>query len=561
MKSSWAPPPVRLQKPPVSVGEPGDALSVSRPPGATTQKLARAIEPFIFEEEIRRGRAFFRAVIAVTLITACCVPFLPGPHWLRLAAVIGCSLVAIMGAVVLVLIREPHHYSEPLLAGIAGLFGTFGVGIIYYVGVFSAGTMALALGVYFFGTSRSRCAAWTAYATVASTYLALSSAVAAQWIGDPSLFSSAGVHPVTRWFQVFMGQVILAATFYLARQTRASMERGRAHVRKATRALRQRDALLAEAQGELARATRPGAGRHTGITIDGIEIGERIGRGAMGEVYKARNARGKSVAVKFLHPNLIEKPKKVKRFLREAEAASAVKSPHVPRVFATGWLESPPIPYLAMELLDGHDLGWHLRRSGTLELQDVVEMVDQVSQALADVRDAGVVHRDLKPANVFLADTMPRTWKVLDFGLSKLTWATGSLTRGHAVGTPSYMAPEQVKGPSVDHLADLYALTAIAYRALVGVPPFSGDEIAHVLYRVVNEQPASPAQLGNLPVDIELVLAVGMAKDRDQRFGRVEELATAMRAAYEGRLDDEIRRRGWAILKRMPWGSKRSDAA
>jgi serine/threonine-protein kinase len=188
----------------------------------------------------------------------------------------------------------------------------------------------------------------------------------------------------------------------------------------------------------------------------------------------------------------------------------------------------------------------------------MVEMVEHVATALADVRAAGVVHRDLKPANLFLTDSLPRTWKVLDFGLSKILWDNdgGSmLTRDQAVGTPAYMSPEQVRGPKVDHQADLYALAAIAYRAITGVPPFSGNQIAHVLYRVVYQQPESPAALARVPVDVELVLAVGMAKRVEDRFERVEELAAAMRAAYRGDLSDEVRARGWNVLKSAPWGS------
>jgi serine/threonine-protein kinase len=222
-------------------------------------------------------------------------------------------------------------------------------------------------------------------------------------------------------------------------------------------------------------------------------------------------------------------------------------------MFASG--SAAETPYLVMELLEGHDLGWHLRRNGRLDLELVVEMCEQVARALADVRAAGIVHRDLKPANLFLTDSLPRTWKVLDFGLSKILDDTATLTRDQAVGTPAYMAPEQVRGPKVDHLTDLYALAAIAYRALTGIPPFSGDQVAHVLYRVVYQQPACPGDLVRVPIDIELVLAIGMAKKPSDRFARVEELAAAMRAAYQGRLDDDVRGRGWALVKAMPWGS------
>jgi serine/threonine-protein kinase len=208
-----------------------------------------------------------------------------------------------------------------------------------------------------------------------------------------------------------------------------------------------------------------------------------------------------------------------------------------------------------MELLEGHDLGWHLRKTGRLQLPLVVEMVEHVARALADVRNAGVVHRDLKPANIFLTDSLPRTWKVLDFGLSKLMWGSGSLTRDNAIGTPSYMAPEQVKGPTVDHLADMYALAALTYRALTGIPPFSGNEIAHVLYRVCYQQPVCPGELTQLPIDMELVLAIGLAKDPAERFNNVEDFAAAVRAAHEGTLDNDTRTRGWTLLKRAPWGT------
>src|SRR5258708_3908150 len=118
-------------------------------------------------------------------------------------------------------------------------------------------------------------------------------------------------------------------------------------------------------------------------------------------------------------------------------------------------------------------------------------MVEHCARALSAVRDAGVVHRDLKPGNLFLVDSLPRKWKVLDFGLSKIHGADG-LTKDKALGTPAYMAPEQIRGGPVDHLADLYGLTAIAYRALTGRAPFVGDHIARVLIDALRRMPAHP---------------------------------------------------------------------
>jgi serine/threonine-protein kinase len=285
----------------------------------------------------------------------------------------------------------------------------------------------------------------------------------------------------------------------------------------------------------------------------------------MGEVYRAEHTIKKTpAAIKLLHPNLLDNPDHIKRFLREAEATAAVSTPHVVQIIETGQTPSGA-PFIAMELLEGHDLGWHLRRAGRLSPKEVVELVEQTSRALAAMRTAGIVHRDLKPANLFATDSIPRTWKVLDFGLSKIMGGL-TITRDQAVGTPSYMAPEQVRGQQVDHQTDVYALAMLAYRSLTGAPPFAGDQVAHILYKVLYSQPAGPAAFARLPVEMELVLAVGMAKDRKDRFVHAEEFAAALRLAQNGNLDDATRARGWALLKVFPWGAtrhppKKADAA
>jgi serine/threonine protein kinase len=236
-----------------------------------------------------------------------------------------------------------------------------------------------------------------------------------------------------------------------------------------------------------------------------------------------------------------------------------VRTEHVAQVFETGTLANGT-PFLVMELLEGHDLGWHLRNTGRLPLKFVVALVEQVAHAVAAVRDAGIVHRDLKPGNLFLTDSIPPRWKVLDFGLSKMlsTTSSSSLTRDQAVGTPSYMAPEQVHAGDIDHLADLYALAAIAYRSITGSLPFSGDDVAHLLFKVLYVQPTQPALLVKVPVDVELVLAIGMAKRPADRFSGVEEFAKALSLAAAGDLDDLTRAKGWSLIKQCPWGSTRT---
>lgn len=511
----------------------------------------------LHREEVERTRVFFRVIFGVALSVAVCLPILSGPAWLRVVAACVLTVVATVCVVVLVALRREERYTPALATAVGAFCAAAGVGVIYYIGIFSAASMVLALGIYFFGLTRSPRPAWATYLVVATLYLFGSALLAAGILPDLALFSIAGVAPLTRWFQVVMSQVLFGVIFYLARSSRRATDRAIDEMHRMSLEVRRREAQLAEARVELDRALRPGEGRNSGQLIGGCRLGTLLGRGGMGEVYRADHlATGRAVAVKLLHDNLAENAEHVRRFLREAQAIAAVHTRHVPEVYEVGQSASGT-PFMIMELLEGHDLGWHLRHAERLELDNVIDLCDQVAAALAAVRDAGVVHRDLKPGNLFLTDSIPRTWKVLDFGLSKILWSQSSLTRDQALGTPSYMAPEQIKGREIDHLADLYALTAIAYRALTGRPPFAGDEIAKILLEVLYAQPPQPAEMVRLPVDVELVLAVGLAKRPKDRFACVEDMAHALRQAAAGHLDDTVRSHGWALLRAFPWGSRR----
>jgi len=511
----------------------------------------------LHSEEVTRARVFFRVIVTIALLVALFTPFLPGPLWLRIASAALLTGVAVLGTSLLFVLRREERYTSALATSVGVTCATAGVGVIYYIGPFSAGAMVLTLGIYFFGLSQSAGAARSTYGVVAVLYFVASACVAAHVLPDLSLFPIAGVAPRALWFQVVMSQVMFGTTFYLARSSRRAADRAIEQARRVSVEIGQRDALLAEARVELDRALRPGEGRWSGQVVGAYRLGEILGRGGMGEVYRGEHAHtNQPVAVKLLHPNLVENVEHVRRFMREAQAVAAVQSRHVPQVYEVGSTQGGA-PFMAMELLEGHDLGWHLRKAERLDVVAVVELCEQVARALAVVRDAGVVHRDLKPGNLFLTDSIPRTWKVLDFGLSKILWSGSSLTQDQAVGTPSYMAPEQIKGKNVDHLADLYALAAIAYRALTGRPPFYGEKIAQILFDVLYAQPPHPAQLVKLPVDMELVLAIGMAKRPADRFASAEEFAHSMRLAARGELDDDARAHGWSLLRSFPWGTSR----
>jgi serine/threonine-protein kinase len=275
----------------------------------------------------------------------------------------------------------------------------------------------------------------------------------------------------------------------------------------------------------------------------------------MGEVYRAQKRSGEVAAVKLLHPTILSDPEQVKRFVREAEIATKVVSPHVARVLESGMGPSGQ-PYVAMELLTGRDLAWHLRKSGRLPLSKVVELVAHTSRALVAIREAGIVHRDLKPHNLVLNEGEARAWKVLDFGVSRYEAAGNTITKGSAlVGTPSYMSPEQVKLEPLDHRSDVYALANVAYRALTGKPAFAGDDLAGVLYHVVHTPPPQPSAIVQMPIEVELVLAIAMAKGREDRFQRAEDLAEAFAQASKGALDTKTRDRGLKMVAKHPWST------
>jgi len=529
----------------------------AKPEAAPVEAIAgEDLRAVLLSEEIARARVFFRAFFGLAVIVIAFVPFLPGPTWLQ----IGAGLVLLAGATLCVIglqrLRDEKRYTPNLVVTLGVGCALVGTACIHYVGPFSAGAMVLTIGIYFFATSGSRRAGTATWGTVALVYLISSVGVASGLFPDVSLFPIAGTAPVTRWFQVIMSQVIFGVTLYLARNNRLAMERAIERIHRIGMEMRQRDAQLAEARRELDKALRPGEGRHSGETVGAYKLGQLVGRGGMGEVYRATHTANSTLAaVKLLHPYLLDNPDHVRRFLREAAVTAAVRTEHVVEVLELGET-SEGFPFLAMELLDGHDLAWHLRQVGKLQLPSVLELVSQLASALTKMREAGVVHRDLKPGNLFLTDSIPPVWKVLDFGLSKLAGTGGTLTRDTAIGTPSYMAPEQVQGQA-DHRTDLYAVAAIVYRALTGSPPFAGEDAAMILFHVVYSQPAPPAQFVQLPSDVELVLAVGMAKQASDRFASVEDFALALRRAADAELDDATRARGWALLKKAPWGLTR----
>ena len=303
-------------------------------------------------------------------------------------------------------------------------------------------------------------------------------------------------------------------------------------------------------------------GRFTGQQIGPYVANEVIGRGGMGEVYRGvRVETGELVALKVLHAQFQGEKDQLERFFREAEVTSQLASPHIVHVLDRGRAPDGS-PYLAMELLVGYDLAHALRRHSRIGMNDVLEMVSHVAGGLSAAQEAGIVHRDIKPQNVFRARVGggAAMWKVLDFGVSKISDFAGTLTHGAIVGTPGYMSPEQARGLPLSHRSDVFSLGALAYRALVGRPAFHASDPLSTTYQVVHKMPARPSEIvPKLHADVDFVLALALAKDSKDRFKSAVSFAAALRDASRGELDDRLRAAAKELLARNPWGTDRTD--
>ncbi len=265
---------------------------------------------------------------------------------------------------------------------------------------------------------------------------------------------------------------------------------------------------------------------------------ERIlGRGGMGVVVAARHRDlDETFAIKLLLPQAASEPQAVDRFLREARAAVRLKGEHVAKVTDVGRLENG-LPYIVMEHLSGVDLRQHLRASGPLPLGEAVTHILQACEAIAEAHANGIVHRDLKPANLFLTRRANGTSciKVLDFGISKHTVPEAvDITRtGEILGTPLYMAPEQMaRMKDADARCDIWSMGVVLYELLTGTTPFHGTMITEIIARVLQEEAAPPSRLRpDLPPAMDAILLHCLRKRPNERFQTIVELASALRAA------------------------------
>lgn len=258
-----------------------------------------------------------------------------------------------------------------------------------------------------------------------------------------------------------------------------------------------------------------------------VVLGE-LGRGAMGTVYKARDpVLDRLVAIKMMSEELVIEEEMRGRFNREAKSVAKLQHPNIVTIFDFGELEDAGVPYIVMELLDGVSLAQMMEDRQPERLEDKVQIVAQICRGLDYAHKRGVIHRDVKPGNI---QVLPGgTAKVLDFGIAMGEGSTIKTKTGLVMGTPNYMAPEQISGENVDHRADMWATGVILYELLSGERPFAATTVPSLVYRIVHASPERlDARALGLPAKLVSVIDRVLTKDPDQRFRDLAVMAKAL---------------------------------
>jgi len=527
---------------------PSVARSTAQPTPASTT-IHTAVDA-LRDEEVNRTRLFIKVGWLASIGGLGAIPFVESGREVTIAFVAALVLGMIVSLGYHQAFRDPRRYTDRAMF-VLGVMSTINTHVaILFFGAFTLAPLLIVIGLHFIGRSELSMRR-AVYIAAAASHAAIALALIVGLFPDPGVFATG--RPLT-YSAYLIGAIYVQAAYGLAyatgqMQRRISL-RSIEQLQRATRVTFQRAALLEELRADLARAQQIGAGRYSGQAVGGFRLGMIIGRGAHGEVYDATRVEdGAPAAVKLLHREHLMDPTTIARFLREVQATATLDARNIVRVLATSEPEAT-LPFLAMEKLTGLTLAEQLRRTPTLPHRDVLTLVAHVGAAIDAARAAGVVHRDLKPQNLISSDGV---WKVLDFGVASLGEQTGTLTQGGIVGTPQYMAPEQARGGRIDHRADLYALGAIAYRALTGRNAFSGADTPALLYAVIHTMPVAPCSLAELPADVDRWAALALAKDPAARWDTGTELVHQLGSALRGELAPDVRAAADRVLRATPW--------
>ncbi|RME04610.1 MAG: serine/threonine protein kinase [Planctomycetota bacterium] len=252
--------------------------------------------------------------------------------------------------------------------------------------------------------------------------------------------------------------------------------------------------------------------------IEGYEILEKLGQGAMGVIYKARHLKlQRIVALKVLLPEFANDEEFIKRFFREARAAITLHHPNIIQGYHVD--KSNGFYYFAMEFIEGGTVKERLEKLGVLTEEEATNIVIQICQALEHAQEHGIVHRDIKPDNIMIAKD--GTAKLCDLGIAKEINQEGSLTQtGIALGTPYYISPEQAMGEKkIDIRSDIYSLGATFYHMITGKVPYDGDTSAVIMTKHISEEPPDPRHVNpTISDNVAEVILKMMAKEREYRY-------------------------------------------
>jgi serine/threonine-protein kinase len=277
------------------------------------------------------------------------------------------------------------------------------------------------------------------------------------------------------------------------------------------------------------------------------EILREIGRGAMGVVYSARDpVLDRSVAVKTIALSVDggDRADYEARFLQEAKAAGAMAYPNIVTVYDVG--RSADVAFMAMELLEGEELGTLMRQAGGIPIERAVDIAAQIAEGLAYAHERGVVHRDIKPPNIMiLKDGLV---KITDFGIARHRASPVHTQTGLLLGSPRYMSPEVFLGERADGRSDIFSLGILLYEMLVGATPFSGDTVSALMHQTLNVVPPAPSAVrASVPAMLDFIVAKTLAKKPQDRYADARALATDLRECGQ-RMRDAMRSPAAAAL-------------
>ena len=264
-----------------------------------------------------------------------------------------------------------------------------------------------------------------------------------------------------------------------------------------------------------------------GRTISHYKILEKIGEGGMGVVYKAEDlSLQRTVALKFLSPHSLDDPESKERFLREARSAASLDHPNVCTVYEIG--EQDGQTFLSMAFIEGKTVKDKIAER-PLPLDEALHIALQIGEGLREAHENGVVHRDVKPHNVML--TSRGQVKIMDFGLAQLAGRSQITKTGLALGTLSYMSPEQLEGQTVDRRSDIWSFGVVLYEMMAQRTPFDAEHQQAISHGIMNEEPEPVTALrSGLPIEIDRVLGKALAKSPEQRYQHMDDLLVDLRA-------------------------------